>query len=80
MTKKTRSYLPKRIAGVKVPKSVRKGRLGELLASPEGPALLADALRGFGAHDRVVAVTENGAEVRWPELPAGGAEAPPSPT
>jgi hypothetical protein len=44
MAKNTQSYLPKRIAGVKVPKSVRKGPLGELIASPEGPALLAEAV------------------------------------
>jgi hypothetical protein len=43
MTKKT-SFLPKRIAGVKVPKSVRKGPLGELIASAEGPGLLAEAV------------------------------------
>ncbi|HEV2532897.1 hypothetical protein [Phenylobacterium sp.] len=44
MAKKTQTYLPKRIAGVKVPKSVRKGPLGELIASPTGPALLAEAV------------------------------------
>ena len=44
MAKKTQNYLPKRIAGVKVPKSVRKGPLGELIASPEGPALIAEAV------------------------------------
>ena len=45
MTKKTRSFLPKKIAGVKVPKSVRKGRFGELLASPTGQALIAEAVQ-----------------------------------
>ncbi|RAK61437.1 hypothetical protein DJ021_17325 [Phenylobacterium hankyongense] len=49
MAKKTKSFLPKRIAGVKVPKSVRKGRLGELLASRTGQALIAEALMAAGA-------------------------------
>ena len=44
MAKKSKSFLPKKIAGVKVPKAVRKGPLGELIASPEGPALLAEAV------------------------------------
>jgi len=44
--KKRKALLPKRIAGVKVPKSARKGRFGELLASRTGQALLADALIG----------------------------------
>ena len=44
MTKKIQTFLPKRIAGVKVPKSVRRGPLGELIASAEGPALLAEAV------------------------------------
>jgi hypothetical protein len=44
MAKKNQNFLPKRIAGVKVPKSVRKGPLGELIASPAGPALIAEAV------------------------------------
>lgn len=44
MTKKNKSFLPKKIAGVKVPKSVRRGPLGELIASPTGPALIAEAV------------------------------------
>jgi hypothetical protein len=47
--KKTKSFLPKRIAGVKVPKAVRKGRLGELLASKRGQALIAEAIMAAGA-------------------------------
>ena len=50
MAKKThKALLPKRIAGVKVPKAVRKGRLGELLASQTGQALLAEAVLAAGA-------------------------------
>lgn len=49
MAKKKKAHLPKRIAGVKVPKSVRKGRLGELLASPTGQALIAEAVVAAGA-------------------------------
>jgi hypothetical protein len=47
--KKHKSLLPKRIAGVKVPKAVRKGRFGELLASQTGQALIAEALLAAGA-------------------------------
>ncbi|MGA0607045.1 hypothetical protein ACO2Q0_13710 [Phenylobacterium sp. VNQ135] len=41
--------LPKRIAGVKVPKAVRKGRFAELLASRQGQHLIAEAILGAGA-------------------------------
>ena len=47
--KKSKRLLPKRIAGIKVPKAVRKGRFGELLASPRGQALIAQAVLGVGA-------------------------------
>jgi len=47
--KKRKSGLPKRIAGVKVPKSVRKGRFGRMLGSRTGQALLAEALLAAGA-------------------------------
>jgi hypothetical protein len=47
--KKSKSVIPKRIAGVKVPKKVRKGRFGELLASKTGQALIAQAILGAGA-------------------------------
>lgn len=45
MTNKSKKcLLPKRIAGVKVPKSVRKGRIGEAMASPTGQAVIAEVL------------------------------------
>src|SRR5688500_757547 len=47
--KKAKSFLPKKIGGVKVPKSVRRGRFGELLASRTGQALIAEAVLGAGA-------------------------------
>jgi hypothetical protein len=47
--KKSKDLFPKKIAGVKVPKTVRKGRFGELLASPKGQALIAQAVVGAGA-------------------------------
>jgi hypothetical protein len=47
--KKSKGLIPKRIAGVKVPKSVRKGRFGELLASKTGQAVIAQAILGAGA-------------------------------
>lgn len=49
MAKKKKSFLPKKIAGVKVPKKVRKGQFGELLASPTGQKLIAQALLAGGA-------------------------------
>jgi hypothetical protein len=47
--KKSKGLIPKKIAGVKVPKRVRKGRFGELLASKSGQALIAQAILGVGA-------------------------------
>ncbi len=39
-SRKKKDHLPKRIAGMKVPKSIRRGRVGKFLASPEGEALV----------------------------------------
>lgn len=47
--KKSKRIIPKRIAGVKVPKSVRRGRFGDLLASRTGQAMIAQAILGAGA-------------------------------
>ena len=47
--KTSKGAIPKRIAGVKVPKAVRKGRFGELLASRTGQAVIAQAILGAGA-------------------------------
>lgn len=47
--KKKKAGLPKRIAGVRVPKAVRKGRIADLLASRQGQALIAEAILGAGA-------------------------------
>jgi hypothetical protein len=49
MAKKSKNFLPKKIAGVKVPKKVRKGQFGELLASPGGQKLIAQAIVAIGA-------------------------------
>ncbi|MBW8815948.1 MAG: hypothetical protein JF588_21230 [Caulobacterales bacterium] len=49
MSKKRKDLFPKKIAGVKVPKSVRRGRFGEFLASPTGQAMIAQAVVGAGA-------------------------------
>jgi hypothetical protein len=62
MTKKAK--LPKRIAGVKIPKRIRKGPLGQFLCSRAGQAMLAEALliaSGTFAAKRVVE-TELGAD------------------
>lgn len=47
--KKAKGLIPRKIAGVKVPKAVRKGRFGELLASKTGQAIIAQAILGAGA-------------------------------
>jgi len=47
--KKSKGLIPKKIAGVKVPKRARKGRFGELLASKTGQALIAQAILGATA-------------------------------
>jgi hypothetical protein len=44
-----KGVIPKKIAGVKVPKAVRSGRFGELLASKTGQAVIAQAILGAGA-------------------------------
>jgi hypothetical protein len=49
MAKKQKAFLPRKIAGVKVPKKVRNGQFGELLASPTGQKLIAQALIAGGA-------------------------------
>lgn len=49
MSKKKKAFLPKKIAGVKVPKKVRQGRFGELLASPTGQKVIAEAIMAAGA-------------------------------
>lgn len=46
--KRKKASLPKRLAGVKIPKKVRKGRLGALLASPLGQELLAGSVAVAG--------------------------------
>lgn len=79
MSKK--NFLPKTIAGVKVPKKVRKGPFGELLASPDGAAKVAEAVRAFegeraagpAAPEPPAGSDESGeaaAAARWSELPA----------
>jgi len=49
MANKRKKRLPKRIAGVKVPKSVRKGRLGKTIASSTGRTVLAEVFMAAGA-------------------------------
>jgi hypothetical protein len=44
MAKKLKIKLPKRVAGVKIPKSVRKGPIGNFLNSSGGQIILAQAL------------------------------------
>jgi hypothetical protein len=44
MAKKVKIKLPKRVAGVKIPKVVRKGPVGQFLNSGAGQVLLAETL------------------------------------
>jgi hypothetical protein len=44
MAKRSKAKLPKRIAGVKIPKSVRKGPVADFLYSPGGQVAIAEAL------------------------------------
>jgi hypothetical protein len=44
MAKKVKIKLPKRVAGLKIPKVVRKGPIGEFLNSGAGQVLLAETL------------------------------------
>ena len=50
MAKKRKNAVPKRIAGMKVPKGLRKGRVGELLSSPVGQALIIETVARAGEH------------------------------
>lgn len=49
MAKKLKLKIPKRVAGVKIPKSVRKGALASFLNSGAGQVLLAEALVVLGS-------------------------------
>ena len=44
MSKKSGIRLPKKIAGMKIPKSVRKGPVAQFLSSPGGQVAIAEAL------------------------------------
>jgi hypothetical protein len=44
MAKKKAAAVPKRIGGVKIPKQLRRGRVAQVLASPVGVAILAEAI------------------------------------
>ena len=57
--KKSKGFLPKKIGGVKVPRSVRRGRFGELLASQTGQTLIAEAVLGAGAVAAGLAAKDN---------------------
>lgn len=43
-SRKKKNYLPKRVAGMKVPKAVRRGAVGEFIASPVGQAIIAESI------------------------------------
>jgi hypothetical protein len=42
--KKSKTSLPKRIGGMRIPKRIRKGPLASLLASPHGQEILVGSL------------------------------------
>lgn len=62
-TKDAQWSLPKRVAGVKVPKALRKSRFGALLASPVGIKLLTDAVEA-GVGMALVKGAKKGSPVR----------------
>lgn len=65
-SKKTKSAdwaLPKRVAGIRVPKTLRKSRLGAVLASPVGIKLLTDAVEA-GVGMALVKGAKKGSPVR----------------
>ena len=70
MAKKAK--LPKTIAGVKIPKAIRRARLGKFVASPGGQKMLAEALLMAGA---AVVGRETLAETKGGGLAGGAASA-----
>ncbi|HYG26121.1 MAG TPA: hypothetical protein VD906_04380 [Caulobacteraceae bacterium] len=46
--RKKSAALPKRLAGVKIPKRVRKGPLGDFMASPAGKLVVAEMVAAAG--------------------------------
>ncbi|HZY69018.1 MAG TPA: hypothetical protein VFE52_10540 [Devosia sp.] len=63
MAKRKKFKIPKRIAGVKVPRSLRKGGFADFLMSPIGQNLVADVIYHAGAAftGRTVEAAEQGA-------------------
>lgn len=49
---KRKNHLPKRIGGVKIPKHIRRGVLGQFLASPAGQAVIAARSSGSATGSR----------------------------
>ena len=69
MAKKHKVKLPKRIAGMKIPKGIRKGPIGNFLTSSGGQLVIAEALLaagGFYAARRLDPNTPAGEAVRHP--------------
>ena len=69
MAKKHKMKLPKRIAGMKIPKGIRKGPIGTFLTSSGGQLVIAEALLaagGFYAARRLDPNTPAGEAVRHP--------------
>jgi hypothetical protein len=69
MAKKRKMKLPKRIAGVKIPKGIRKGPIGHFLSSSGGQLVIAEALLaagGFYAVRRLEPNTPAGEALRHP--------------
>jgi hypothetical protein len=69
MARKLKLKVPKRIAGVKIPKAVRKGPVADFLNSSAGQLLLAEALLvlgGAAAAKRLDADSDAGEFVRHP--------------
>jgi hypothetical protein len=70
--KKNKSLLPKRIAGVKVPRALRKGRAARFLASPVGVVVMSEALAAAGAMAAGKRAKPGSALRRFVDQPAAG--------
>jgi hypothetical protein len=64
MAKQRANKVPKRIAGVKVPKAIRKGPVGDFLGSSGGQVLLAELLLALGAVYAARRLDSNGDALR----------------
>lgn len=73
MAKKIKIKLPKRVAGLKIPKVVRKGPIGQFLNSGAGQVLVAEALVAASAMFAATKTDENSPVAEGLRHPVEGA-------